>query len=79
MGLKLDKGDEDIGNVVRSAVQNIFANPAAASLKRVAWAYGSIRAGSEDEARLLVLLREKLLSSGPMGPSEESNEAEREQ
>ena len=60
MAVKLDKGDEDVGNVVRAAAQQIFANPDAASFKLVAWAYGSIRAGSEDEARLLVLLREKL-------------------
>ncbi len=62
MATKLDKGDEDLGNVVRAAAQNIFSNPEAASLKRVAWAYGCIRAGSEEEAQLLVLLREKLAS-----------------
>lgn len=60
MSAKPDKGDEDVGGVVRAAARNIFANPETASLKLVAWAYGSIRAGSEDEARLLVLLREKL-------------------
>jgi hypothetical protein len=63
MGSKLDKGDEDVGNVVRAAAQNIFADPAAASLKRVAWAYGSIRAGSDDEAQLFKLLCEKQRSS----------------
>ena len=57
---KPDKGDEDVGNIVRAAAQNIFADPEAASLKLVAWAYGCIRAGSEEEARLLELLRAKL-------------------
>jgi hypothetical protein len=55
-----DKGDEDLGNVVRAAVRNILADPAAASCKRVAWAYGCCRAGSEAEGILLVLLRDKL-------------------
>lgn len=58
--MKPDKGDEDLGNVVRAAAQNIFADPDGASLKRVAWAYGCIRAGSEEEARLLEILRAKL-------------------
>ena len=57
---KLDKGDEDVGNVVRAAAQNIFADPDAASAKRVAWAYGCSRAGSEDETRLLKILRAKI-------------------
>ena len=57
---KPDKGDEDVGNIVRAAAQNIFVNPDGASLKLVAWAYGCIRAGSEDEARLLEILRAKL-------------------
>ena len=61
---KLDKGDEDVGRVVQAASQNIFNNPDAASLKRVAWAYGSSRAGSNDEARLLGILREKLAAEG---------------
>ena len=62
VSLKPDKGDEDVGNIVRGAARNIFADPAAASLKRVAWAYGSIRAGAEEEAQLYALLREKLLA-----------------
>jgi hypothetical protein len=57
---KPDKGDEDMYRMMKAAAQNIFANPDDASAKRVAWAYGSIRAGSEEEARLLQLLREKL-------------------
>lgn len=57
---KPDKGDEDVGNVVKAAAQNIFADPDAASLKRVAWAYGCSRKGSEEEERLLALLRTKL-------------------
>jgi hypothetical protein len=69
MTMKLDKGDEDLGNVVRAAAQNIFANPEAASLKRVAWAYGSIRAGSDDEARLFKLLCEKQRSSASSSES----------
>lgn len=55
-----DKGDEDVGNVVRAAAQNIFANPDEASLKRVAWAYGCSRRGSEEEEKLLAILRTKL-------------------
>lgn len=62
---KLDKGDEDVGNVVRAAAQNIFADPAAASLKRVAWVYGAIRGGSEEEDRLLKILCEKQRASEP--------------
>jgi hypothetical protein len=61
---KLDKGDEDVGKIVQAAAQNIFSDPDAASLKRVAWAYGCIRAGSDDEARLLGLLRQKLAAQG---------------
>lgn len=49
-----------MGNVVRAAAQQIFANPDAASTKLVAWAYGSIRKDSEDEAKLLALLKTKL-------------------
>lgn len=58
--MKLDKGDEDMGNVVRAAAQQIFTNPEGSSLKLVAWAYGSIRKDSEDEAKLLDLLKAKL-------------------
>ena len=58
--MKPDKGDEDMGNVVRAAAQQIFANPDGSSLKLVAWAYGCIRKGSEDEEKLLVLLKSKL-------------------
>jgi len=57
---KPDKGDEDLGGVVRAATQNIFTDPDTASLKRVAWAYGCSRKDSEDEKRLLELLRRKL-------------------
>lgn len=57
---KPDKGDEDMGNVVRAAAPQIFANPDAASTKLVAWAYGCIRKGSEDEEKLLALLKSKL-------------------
>ena len=60
MSAKPDKGDEDVGGVVRAAAQQIFANPESSSLKLVAWAYGSIRAGSNDEIRLLAILRDKL-------------------
>lgn len=49
-----------MGGVVRAAAANIFADPEAASAKRVAWAYGCIRAGSDEEERLLVLLKSKL-------------------
>jgi hypothetical protein len=58
--MKPDKGDEDMGNVVQAAAQQIFANPDGSSLKLVAWAYGCIRKGSEDEEKLLVLLKAKL-------------------
>lgn len=57
---KPDKGDEDLGNVVIAAVRAILANPETATAKRVAWAYGCLRAGSEEEAALLALLRTKL-------------------
>lgn len=57
---KPDKGDEDLGIVVRAATQQIFANPDAASTKLVAWAYGCIRKDSEDEEKLLALLKSKL-------------------
>lgn len=57
---KPDKGDEDVGNVVKAAAQNIFADPGDAPLKRVAWAYGCSRVGSEEEAKLLAILRSKL-------------------
>ena len=57
---KPDKGDEDVGNVVKAAAQQIFANPDGASLKLVAWAYGCIRKGSEEEELLLTLLKTKL-------------------
>jgi hypothetical protein len=57
---KPDKGDEDIGNVVKAAARNIFTNPDEASLKRVAWAFGCIREGSEEEEKLLAILRAKL-------------------
>jgi hypothetical protein len=57
---KPDKGDEDLGNVVKAASQAIFNDPDGASLKRVAWAFSCSRVGSEDEARLLALLRTKL-------------------
>jgi hypothetical protein len=57
---KPDKGDEDMGNVVRAAAQQIFANPEAASAKLVAWTYGCIRKDSEDEEKLLALLKLKL-------------------
>ena len=57
---KLDKGDEAMGRIVGAAAQQIFANPDGSSLKLVAWAYGCIRAGSDEEARLLELLRAKL-------------------
>lgn len=49
--MKPDKGDEDVGNVVGAAARQIFANPDAV----VAWAYGS-----DDEEKLLVLLKSKL-------------------
>ena len=62
---KPDKGDEDLGNVVRAATANIFADPAAASIKRVAWAYSCSKPASEDEARLLELLRAKLAQEVP--------------
>ena len=58
--MKLDKGDEDMGNVMRGVAQQIFANPDEASLKLVAWAYGCIRKDSEDEAKLFELLKTKL-------------------
>ena len=58
--MKLDKGDKDMGNVVRAAAQQIFANPDGSSLKLVAWAYGCIRKDSEDEEKLLALLKSKL-------------------
>ena len=58
--MKPDKGDEDVGNVVRAAAQQIFANPDDASPKLVAWAYGCIRKGSDDEEKLLALLKSKL-------------------
>jgi len=58
--MKLDKGDEDMGNVVRATAQQIFANPDGSSLKLVAWAYGCIRRDSEDEGKLLALLKSKL-------------------
>ena len=58
--MKLDKGDEDMGRVVHAAAQQIFANPDTSSLKLVAWTYGCIRKGSEDEQKLLVLLKAKL-------------------
>jgi len=58
--MKLDKGDEAMGNVVGAAARQIFANPDAASLKLVAWAYGCIRKDSEDEEKLLALLKSKL-------------------
>ena len=60
---KLDKGDEDVGNVVKAAARQIFANPDGSSLKLVAWAYGCIRQGREEEAQLLMLLRTKLAST----------------
>lgn len=60
MNTKLDKGGEDVGNVVRAASQNIFAHPELATLKLVAWAYGCIRAGSEEESKLLRILRAKI-------------------
>ena len=66
--MKLDKGDEDMGNVVRAATQQIFANPDAASPKIVAWAYGCIRKDSEDEEKLLALLMLKL----GLSPTEEN-------
>lgn len=49
-----------MGNVVKAAAQQIFANPDGSSLKLVAWAYGCIRKDSEDEAKLLALLKAKL-------------------
>ena len=58
--MKLDKGDEAMGNVVGAAARQIFANPDGSSLKLVAWAYGCIRKDSEDEEKLLVLLKTKL-------------------
>ncbi len=58
--LRPDKGDEDLGGVVRGAVQNILADPDKASLKRVAWAYGCIRAGSKEEEKLLDILKSRL-------------------
>jgi hypothetical protein len=57
---KPDKGDEDMGNMVRAAAQQIFANPEGSSQKLVAWAYGCIRKGSEEEEKLLALLKTKL-------------------
>ena len=54
------KGDEDMGNVVRADAQQIFANPDGSSLKLVAWAYGCIRKDSDDEAKILALLKSKL-------------------
>lgn len=57
---KPDKGDEDVGNVVKAVTQQIFANPDDASLKLVAWAYECIRKGSEEEDRLRALLKTKL-------------------
>ena len=65
---KLDKGDEDLGNVVRAATQNILEKPEEATLKRVAWAYGCIRVGAEGEAQLLVLLRQKLTETTELQP-----------
>ena len=58
--MKTDKGDEAMGNVVRAAARQIFANPDGASLKLVAWAYGCISKGSDDEEKLLALLKSKL-------------------
>jgi len=62
---KPDKGDEDVGNVVKAAAQQIFANPDAASLKLVAWTYGCIRKNAEEEENLLALLRAKLNETPP--------------
>jgi hypothetical protein len=58
---RTDKGDEDIGNVVRGACDSIFANPDKATTKRIAWAYGCSKKDSEDEAKLLAILRERIL------------------
>lgn len=60
MGSKPDKGGEDVNNIVKAAAQNILANPEDASPRLVAWAYGCCREGSEEEVRLLALLKMKL-------------------
>ncbi len=39
--------------------RSIFADPEAASLKRVAWAYGCSKKGSDEEAALLAILLSK--------------------
>ena len=57
---KLDRFDEGMNRIVLAAAQNIFADPDAASTKLVAWAYGAIRKDSDEEARLLALLKAKL-------------------
>lgn len=66
--VKPDKGDEDVGGVVRAATQNILAHPEQASLKRVAWAYGCSKVGSEDEAQLLRLMCAKIAALPGEGP-----------
>ena len=57
---KPDKGDEDLGNVVGAAARAILADPSTATTKRVAWAYGCIRPGTEEEGQLLTILKSRL-------------------
>lgn len=40
---------------------SILIEPHKASLKRLAWAYGCAKKGSDEEARLLKLMRERVL------------------
>jgi len=42
-----------------TGIAGILADPSNASLKRIAWAYGCARKGSDEEAKLLAVLLER--------------------
>jgi len=51
--------------VNQRTVASILTNPDAASLKRIAWAYGCAPKGSDEERQLRTLLLEKLKHEAP--------------
>lgn len=41
---------------LNAAIANVFVNPDGASIKKLAWAYGCAKRGSDEERQLLELL-----------------------
>lgn len=57
-------GDGAVGERAKTMAA-IFDDPDSVSLKRIAWAYGCARKGSDEEEKLLAVLLEKAKKEQP--------------